>query len=263
MSNRTLRGGGPGPRTLRGAIPATDAVTASRDRRSGTRRPEVYRPSPEELAASTSGVGAVDTEGILLRGADAARARRIDLVGVTDLSDLAAVGPWAEQLDDDREAARNSGFQQGRQEGLAAGLQAARDQIRQNHEELGRTVDSLFGQLRARSEELGAELAGQVTELALGIARAVLDREVVVAEDPGAEAIARCLAMVPDHGCLDVRLSPDDVEALGQIPGLGDRELKVTPDPSLVSGDAVVTVDQVTVDARLSEALRRVEEALR
>ncbi|MEL6984335.1 MAG: FliH/SctL family protein, partial [Actinomycetota bacterium] len=60
-----------------------------------------------------------------------------------------------------------------------------------------------------------------------------------------------------------VRLHPDDAEGLGPVPGVGDRELIVATDPALSPGDAIVSVDQLTIDARLSESLRRVEEALR
>lgn len=200
---------------------------------------------------------------ILLRGEDAARARRLDLVGDRELSGLNAVGPWAEHLDDAREQARSSGFQQGRQEGLSAGLQASRDQVERHRAELTRLVETAVAALETSWEDLGEQMTAQTIDLALGIARAVLDREIALSEDPGAEAIARCLELVPDQGCLTVRLNPDDVERLGPIPGLGDRGISVTPDPSLSSGDAIVSVDQVTIDARLSEALRRVEEALR
>lgn len=248
------------PRTLRGAIPTTDSVLAG--------GPTVVRPEPGTADQATrvdqtDGPASVDPENILLRGAEAARARRIDLVGGAKPEDLEAVGPWAEQIDDLRETARNAGFQQGRQEGLAAGLQAAKAKIEEQQAALGQAVQSAIAQLNARADELGRDLAAQVTDLAVEIAKAVLDREVAVAEDPGAEAIARCLDMVPDTGSLVVRLHPDDAAGLGPVPGLGERELIIAADPALSPGDAIVSVDQITIDARLSESLRRIEDALR
>lgn len=261
-------------RTLRGAIPTTDGILASTAAEgvapgaaggapgSGA---TVFRPAPGEEVGDPPSPGdgvVVGTDTILLRGPEAARARRLDLVGDNDLAGLTAVGPWAEQLDDAREQARTSGFQQGRQEGLSAGLETARTQVERDRADLGRLVESAIESLEASCGELGEYLTHRTVDLALGIARAVLDREVAASEDPGAEAIARCLELVPDRGCLMVRLSPDDYERLGPVPGVGDRELTATPDPSLGSGDAIVTVDEVTIDARLSEALRRVKEAL-
>ncbi|MEM9563291.1 MAG: FliH/SctL family protein [Actinomycetota bacterium] len=255
-------------RTLRGAIPTTDSIvgsTATAGGPLGSGGATVVRPAPGEDPAGGRPVAeaAVDTDAILLRGPAAARARRVDLVGDPDPADLDAVGPWAEHLDDAREVARTSGFQQGRQEGLAAGLEAARHKVEQDRADLGASVETMLDGLQARSEELGAQLAEQVTDLAIEIARAVLDREINSADDPGAEAIARCLDLVPGTGALTARLSPEDAEALGEVPGLGRRELVVAADPNLSRGDAIVSVDQITIDARLSESLRRVEEALR
>ena len=269
-------------RTLRGAIPTTDAIvgSAASDAIVGSTvaraapapgqiidtGPSVFRPVPgQDDLGETAGATTptVDTEAILLRGADAARAKPLDLVGVSQGAELGAVGPWAEQLEAERETARASGFQQGRQEGLAAGLEASKARCQQQRDTLAQVVDAALDGLDSRSAELGRQLASQVTDLAMEIARAVLDRELTVADDPGAEAIARCLDLVPDTGALVVRLNPDDAASIGEIPGLGDRELVITEDPTLTSGDAVVTVDQITIDARLSESLRRVEEALR
>lgn len=239
--------------------------------------PAVFRPPPVDGApgpvAEPVPEPSVGNENILLRGVDAARARPLDLVtgagrpgsgpggGATATVD--AVGPWAEELEQERELARTSGFQQGRQEGLAAGLIASRSQVEAHMAELADLVQDVLDGLTARAAETADELAAQVVDLAIDVAKAVIDREVATAEDPGADAIARCLDMVPDTGNLVVRLNPDDVTKLGQVPGLGDRELLVEADPTLASGDAVVGVDQVTVDARLSESLRRVEEVLR
>ncbi len=247
-------------RTLRGAIPTTDSILGS--------GPSVVRPQPGDGAdraptEADAGATRVDPDNILLRGADAARARRIDLVGGDEPADLTAVGPWADQIDDARDAARSAGFQQGRQEGLAAGLQAAKARVEEQQAALVRSVEAAVTGLNDRAEELGQQLSLRVSELAIEVARAVLDREVEAADDPGAEAIARCLDLVPDSGCLAVRLHPDDAAGLGPIPGVGDRELVVIADPTLSPGDAIVAVDQITIDARLSESLRRVAEALR
>ena len=196
---------------------------------------------------------------ILIRGEAAARAQRVDLVAGIAPGAMGAVGPWADQLDD----ARDSGFERGREEGLAAGLEDARRQNEEQQAELVAAVNALLEELERRAEDLGRQLADQTADLALEIADAVLNREVAAADDPGADAIARCLDLVPSTGCLVARLSPADAAGLGDVPGLGDRQLVVAADPTLSPGDAIVSVDQITVDARLSESLRRVGEALR
>ena len=274
MSRRTLRGAIPTTDSIVASTATTDSTVASTATTEGTAEgtagsgASVFRPPPGAGPAAgevgtRSGRTSVDPDNRLLRGVEAARARRIDLVTDAQPENLAAVGPWADQIDDAREAARSAGFQQGRQEGLAAGLEAAKTKVEQQRQALTTAIEAVVDQLNLRAEELGEQLAGQATDLAVEIARAVLDREVGVTEDPGAEAIARCLDLVPDTGCLVVRLHPDDAAGLGPVPGLGDRELVVAADPALAPGDAIVSVDQITIDARLSESLRRVEEALR
>lgn len=87
-------------------------------------------------------------------------------------------------------------------------------------------------------------------------------REVRTATDPGAEAIARCLAMAPLPGAVVAHLSPADVERLGPLPALDGRPFTVMADPTLASGDARVTVADTLVDGRLDDALARVAELL-
>ncbi|MEM7274181.1 MAG: FliH/SctL family protein [Actinomycetota bacterium] len=210
------------------------------------------------------------TDEILIRGAAAARAKRIDLVARRDTPEVQAVGPWAEELERTREQARLAGFEQGRREGHTQGMAEGQEQLDRELAEMSAMITTLTAsiatladQVEVRLDEIGESASNAVVDLALEIAEAVLGREVSVADDPGAEAIARCLDMAPAYGDLVAHLNPDDAARLGEIEGLEDRRLVVTTDPTIASGDAVVMVDDATIDARLSESLRRVAEALR
>ncbi len=200
---------------------------------------------------------------ILIRGDEAARAQPIDLVGREPAAPLNAVGPWAEQLNALHESARQQGYQQGRAEGQSRGVEEGRQQMAELGDSVRSAVDRLLAKLESGVNDVGDRLAAQTVDLALEIAEAVLGREVSASEDPGAEAIARCLEMAPATGDLFARLHPADAAELGRVEGLADRGLMITADPSLQRGDAVVTINDATIDARLSESLRRVAEALR
>ncbi|MGI9598369.1 MAG: FliH/SctL family protein [Acidimicrobiales bacterium] len=199
---------------------------------------------------------------ILIRGDEAARAKPIDLVGGESAAPLNAVGPWADQLNALHESARQQGFEQGRAEGHGRGVEQGRQQMVELSSSLRTSVEQLLMKLEAGSAEVGDRLAAKTVDLALEIASAVLGREISLTEDPGAEAIARCLEMAPATGDLFARLHPEDAAELGRIEGLADRGLMITADPTLRRGDAIVTIDDTTIDARLSESLRRVAEAL-
>lgn len=199
----------------------------------------------------------------VLTGAEAARARRIDLVGpVVDSDALAPTGPWAAEAAKAFERARQDGYADGVSQGRADGTAEARTETRAEVARLAAAVDMLSAEVEARVAAAIDELAARTTGLALVIAEAILDREVRTALDPGADAIARCLAMAPLPGAVVAHVNPADAERLGPLPQLEGRPVTVVADPSLSSGEARVTVADTLVDGRLDEALARVAELL-
>lgn len=195
----------------------------------------------------------------LVRGDEAARAQPVDLAAQRPRGKLSPVGPWVGEI---RDQAQEEGFAQGRAEGHELGFREGYEHAELRQNELAAAIDSLLNQLEQRSSELSDRMATEAVDLALQIAEAVLGRELAVASDPGADAIARCLEIAPSTGDLVARLHPDDATRLGEVLGLADRQLTVVADPSLQPGDAVVTINDSTIDARLAEALRRVGEVL-
>lgn len=203
---------------------------------------------------------------ILIRGDEAARAQPIDLCNPqpqVPVQHRDAVGPWAEQINGLYENAKRQGYEQGVAEGRQVGIEYGRQQMADLNSSLAATASRLFAEIGARSAEANEKMATKTVELALEIASAVLDREIATSEDPGGEALSRCIDLAPTTGDLFARLSPADAAELSRVDGLGDRGLMITPDPALGRGDAIVTINDVTIDARISESLRRVAEALR
>lgn len=211
------------------------------------------------------------TNDILIRGDAAAQARPIDIFKTIQTGDFgAAAGPWADEVEEARATATRAGFEQGHNEGLTAGMEQGQREMAETMEiemeaelsAMRSALETALAEIERKTARTGQELAAQTTELALEIAEAVLARELRTTEDPGAEAIMRCLDLTPANGELVVRMHPDDAANLGAVEGLGDRSMTVVADADLDRGDAVVTVDEATIDARLSESLRRVGEAL-
>ena len=92
----------------------------------------------------------------------------------------------------------------------------------------------------------------------------MLDRELAVSTDPGADAIARALALVPGDSPVTVRLHPDDVRVLGEVSHLAQgRELVVVADPAVERGGCVAEAAGRQVDAQVGPALARVAAVLR
>lgn len=185
-------------------------------------------------------------------------------------------------VDHARLAAVAAGRAEGYAEGHAAGLAAARAQAqataaqvrneseaaeRQRDAHLARAVDLLLtaaNDLRKRDQIALAAIEDTVVELALSIARTVLDRELATSADPGADAIARALALAPDECPVTVRLHPDDARALGALSQAAQgRELVVVADPSVEPGGCVAEAAGRQVDAQVGSALARVAAVLR
>ena len=181
-----------------------------------------------------------------------------------------------------RTAAETAGRAEGHAEGYAAGLAAAAalarstaEQVvadseaaeRQRDAHLSRAVELLLtaaNACRTAEQVAVAEVEDTVVELALSIARAVLDRELATSADPGADALARALALAPEDCPVTVRLHPDDVRTLGDVATLAPgRELVVLADPAVEPGGCVADAAGRQVDAQVGPALARVAAVLR
>ncbi len=189
------------------------------------------------------------------------------LQSVVDRARLAAVA-----------AGRAEGHAEGYAEGLAAAAAEARltaAQVRAESEaaerqrdaHLARAVELLLtaaDAFRSTEQVVLADIEDTVAELALSIARTVLDRELVTSADPGADAIARALALVPDNCPVTLRLHPDDVLVLRDVSALAlSRELVVVADPGVEPGGCVAEAAGRQVDAQVGPALARVAAVLR
>ena len=98
---------------------------------------------------------------------------------------------------------------------------------------------------------------------AVDLASAIIGRELEVSVSPGADALARALALVP-AGCTAVaRLHPSDAASLEATP-LPDAPgaLTVIADPAVEPGGCILEVGDSRIDAQLGPALDRVRAAL-
>ena len=160
------------------------------------------------------------------------------------------------------EDGRRTGFEAGYSAGLAAAAASAAEGESRRSAEVARAVTALMEAavaLRLQQSQDLSVIDDELTEAAFSIATAVLDRELAVTESPGADAIARALALAPE-GETVVRLNPTDVAALGDIEC--GRDLTVVPDPAVELGGCLLEVGACRIDAQLSTALDRVRKAL-
>ena len=226
------------------------------------------------------------TRGSVLKGGEAALARsarmdaelRTSAYAPATAVDARLTDPHLQSVvDRARAAAQEAGWTEGHAEGYAAGLAAAADVARRTAEDvraeseaaerqrdahLSRAVELLLtaaGAFRSAEQVAVAEVEDTVVELALSVARAVLGRELAASTDPGADALARALALAPQDCPVTVRLHPDDVRTLGALSCLAPgRELVVVADPAVERGGCVAEAAGRSIDAQVGPALARV-----
>jgi flagellar assembly protein FliH len=163
------------------------------------------------------------------------------------------------------------GYRAGVAEGLAAGRAAAAAETAETVSGAGalcRSLAEAAEDLRRRQALELEELEDTLARAAFDLAAAVVGRELQLSSSPGADALARALALVP-AGCIAVaRLHPGDVATLGAAaassPGEGPEPPGVTviADPAVEPGGCILEVGDSRIDAQLGPALDRVRAAL-
>jgi len=157
------------------------------------------------------------------------------------------------------EEGRAAGFEAGRFEGLARGAVEGRAEV-------AARVDAVLAELSRAldgADQSHTRLSAEILDLALAIAAAVLQREVVSSSNPGRESLLRAMTLVPDRTAIVAHLHPDDYGLLGDVGDLAPgREITLVPDPSIGRGECVVDAGAGRVDARFAPALERVRAAL-
>jgi flagellar assembly protein FliH len=158
---------------------------------------------------------------------------------------------------------RRAGFERGLFEGRAHGEFEARQAVEGRVAELVDRTERALVALRDEVDAGRANVSGEVVDLALRIAEAVVGRAIDLDQVGGRDALIRALALAPDRGDLTARLHPEDAASIGDVAELvAGRELTVVSDPMLRRGDCVLDIGSTRVDATLAGAFERVREVL-
>lgn len=175
----------------------------------------------------------------------------------------------------ERERERVRGYADGHAEGYrvaaaaAAAAQARADADRAAREaEQARAVEAAVGALRTATDALQRRAAAltaatqtQVFAHAAELAELILSAELAEGEASASAALRRAVAAADGEDVREVRLHPDDLRVL-EGAGTCPVDLAFTADESLSRGDAIVTLEDGLVDARIRAALERARRAL-
>jgi len=155
----------------------------------------------------------------------------------------------------------DDGYQIGLTEGHAAGRVAAAAEVAEavaRVEALCRSLGEAAEDLRRRQALELKGLEDTLARAAFDLAAAVVGRELQLSSSPGADALARALALVPAGSAATARLHPGDVASLGAE----SEAVAVIADPAIEPGGCILEVGDSRIDAQLGSALDRVRAAL-
>jgi flagellar assembly protein FliH len=162
-------------------------------------------------------------------------------------------------------AEERRGYDDGYRTGMAEGLAAGRAAMAAESVAATARLEDLARSLAAAAEDLRRRQALELTGLedalartAVDLASAIIGRELQVSVSPGADALARALALVPAGSMAVVRLHPADAAVLAETPG----GVTIISDPAVESGGCILEVGDSRIDAQLGSALDRVRAAL-
>jgi flagellar assembly protein FliH len=157
--------------------------------------------------------------------------------------------------------ATQRGFRDGHDAGFDAGH---REGVRAARSETQAALAALHAaavDVERRAATDLADAAQAIATAALHLAEAVIGRHIEAAADPGADAIARALALAPS-GRLVARMHPDDIALLDTAALPPDGRATVVPDRSIGRGGCIVEGGATTIDAQVGPALERARQVI-
>jgi flagellar assembly protein FliH len=165
-----------------------------------------------------------------------------------------------------KEMEHQRGYDAGYQEGLTrahADVVAATDDASRRVRNALAALSEAVASFDQRQTVALGDVEDAIVAGAFALARSVLQRELIIATDPGGDALARALQLVPDRGDVTARMHPDDIATLNmdRITNAA-RTVLLVADLSIELGGCVLEVGQMRIDAQLSSALEHAARAM-
>ena len=167
-----------------------------------------------------------------------------------------------------QQQAYQAGKEQGHAEGLVQGREQGLAEMKASVEEAALQARLLLEKANSETQELFTRVEGQIVEIAFGIAKKILQRE--IEENPLTilPVVRTALDKVRDQENITVRINPSDYELmlqakndLQQLVG-GEKRLTIVPDTTVSSGGCMIDAQGGTVDATIDNQLLVIKNTL-
>ena len=155
---------------------------------------------------------------------------------------------------------RESAEQEGREEGYQSGLRQAETEIGES----ARTVSALAEQARVDYHSLTLTVERQVADLAIAVARKVIERELATDDTMILNVVRAALHEVEDTNAVRVRVrvNPAYQPTIAMYWHNEGSNVEFVGDPDLALGDCLVDSDAFGLDARVETRLAEIAAAI-
>ncbi|MEE9422534.1 MAG: flagellar assembly protein FliH [Gammaproteobacteria bacterium] len=159
----------------------------------------------------------------------------------------------AGQMEALQDQARQEGFDQGLQEGRAAGAQLIKDQVTQ--------LASLFQALQAPFAELDETVEEQLVQLSLIVARQLVRRELKTDPEQVIAVVREAMAALPVTSReLRLILHPDDIEMVRDALSMHEeaQNINIVSDPVQTRGGCRILTESSQIDATVESRINAI-----
>ncbi len=217
--------------------------------------------------ARTARVSRWELPEVRQRPGDRSRAPGQDAGGGVEIQRL----PTAEEMETIRQAARDEGYAEGRREGYAQGLEQGEAEGRNRWEQQSQVLAGQLESLRHMLDALATPMElvdeaveGELTRLALAVARQVVHRELQTQPGEVMAVIREAVALLPMSARkVRVHVHPEDYRFLSERFGDADHGAwELVEDAAVQRGGCDVRSESSRVDATLDRRLNQLASQL-
>lgn len=167
-----------------------------------------------------------------------------------------------------KQQAYQAGWEQGHAEGIIQGKNQAMAEMKASIDDAACKARSLLEMTHSETRELLTNVEAQIIEIAFGITRKILQREIEENPLTVLPIVRAALDKVRDQENITIRVNPSDYELmlqakndLQQMVG-GEKSLTIAPDTTISAGGCMIDTLGGTVDATIDNQLLIIKDTL-
>ncbi|WP_199611217.1 flagellar assembly protein FliH [Flocculibacter collagenilyticus] len=149
-----------------------------------------------------------------------------------------------------------AGFEQGLEQGKTEGFASGEEEVKQQVEHWSSLVEAIHKPLR----DVDAAVEEQLVNLAVQLAKAVIDVEVQTNEQVILQALRDSISALPaNQATIDIKLNPEDYETITSHfdeEQIAERKWNLSKEPTIAKGGLLVESESSSIDRTLTTRIK-------